>query len=145
MATHHQLLTIDTQSGIHISDITAQLRQIISDSDISNGVVTISSMHTTMALTVNEAEERLLVDIDNYFSQLAPATNHYLHNDLHLRDVPPDEPENAHSHIIAMIIGNSETLAVVDGKPMLGTYQSLMAVELDGPRHRQLSVQVMGE
>ena len=84
-------------------------------------------------------------DIDSYFSKLAPADDKYLHNDLHLRDVPPDEPENAHSHLIAMMLGNSETLAIVEGAAVLGTYQSLMALELDGPRERKISIQVMGQ
>ena len=144
MKTHHQFISLNTEQGIHITDITPQLRDIISESDINNGLVTISSMHTTLALSVNEAEERLLIDIDNYFSKLVPAEDNYLHNDLHLRDVPPDEPENAHAHIIAMMLGNSDTLAVVDGQPVLGTYQSLMACELDGPRQLKISVQVMG-
>ena len=144
MKTHHGYIELQTREGIHVMDITAELKRIVAESGISNGMLVVSSMHTTLALTVNEAEERLLVDIENYFSKLVPANQGYLHDDLHWRDVPPDEPENAHSHLIAMMFGNSESLAVVDGKPVLGTYQSLMAVELDGPRERRVSVQVVG-
>jgi len=144
--THcHQLIMLSTQPAIHICDITEQLNTLITNSGIQHGMAIISSLHTTMAVTVNEAEERLLVDIDHYFSKLVPANDSYLHNDLHLRDVPADEPENAHSHLIAMMIGNSETLAIVDGKAMLGTYQSLLAVELDGPRQRKVSIQLIGD
>jgi len=144
MKTHHQYISLNTQNGIHISDITPQVNEIINTSGISLGMLTLSSMHTTLAVTVNEAEERLLIDIDVYFSKLVPAEATYLHNDLHLRDVPPDEPENAHAHLIAMMLGNSESLAIVDSKAVLGTYQSIMTVELDGPRQRQLSLQIMG-
>ncbi len=144
MITHHQLVSLNTESGIHLSDITPQIAQIIVDSGVSHGIATINSLHTTLALTVNEMEERLLQDIDNYFSKLVPADQGYLHDDLHLRDVPEDEPENAHSHLIAMMLGNSESIAVVDSTLVLGAYQSVMAVELDGPRERRISVQVIG-
>ncbi len=144
MKTVHQFISLKTGEGIHITDISSQLKEIIAESGISNGQVVVSSMHTTLALTVNEAEERLLIDIDNYFSKLVPPDQGYLHDDLHLRDVPPDEPENAHSHLIAMMFGNSEALAIVGGEPVLGTYQSLMAVELDGPRERKVSVSIVG-
>lgn len=144
MKIYHQYITLQTLTGIHAHNITPQLRQIIRDSGIQHGQITMSSMHTTLALIVNEAEERLLIDIQNFFAKLVPPCQGYLHDDLHLRDVPPDEPQNAHAHLVAMMLGNSESLAVVNGEPVLGTYQSLMAVELDGPRQRQVSVQIMG-
>ena len=144
MKAHHQFIELDTITGVHIQDITQTLRDIVEQSAIKNGQMVVTSMHTTLAITVNEAEERLLTDIDNYFLSLAPPENRYLHNDLHLRDVPPDEPENAHAHLIAMMLGNSESLAIVDGGLMLGTYQSVMSVELDGARKRKISVQVLG-
>lgn len=96
-------------------------------------------------LVINEDESRLLQDIKVYLTKLAPPTESYLHNDLHLRDVPPDEPENAHSHLMAMTLSTSEVIPIVDGKLALGTYQSLMLVELDGPRKRTFFVQVWGE
>ena len=145
MKIQHYTLTINSNAGIHISDITSELRQFITDSAINNGIMSISSLHTTLAITINEAEERLLVDIDNTFSKLIPAKQGYLHDDLHLRDVPDNEPVNAHSHLIAMMLGNSESIAIVDGSPVLGTYQSVMAVELDGPRQRKISVQLLGQ
>jgi len=125
-------------------DISAHLQGVINRSKIDNGIAVISSQHTTTALTVNEFEARLLDDIELFFRRVAPPEARYLHNDLHLRDCPPDEPENAHAHLTAMILGNSESLAVVNGKPQLGTYQSLIMAELDGPRMRQISVQIVG-
>ncbi|MEW8467893.1 MAG: YjbQ family protein, partial [Candidatus Thiodiazotropha sp.] len=51
---------------------------------------------------------------------------------------------NAHSHLIAMLLGNGEVLAVVDGEPVLGRYQSILLLETDGPRERRAAVQVIG-
>jgi secondary thiamine-phosphate synthase enzyme len=101
--------------------------------------------HTTTAVAINEYEERLLEDIKNHFQKLAPPTEKYLHNDLHLRDVPLDEPINAHSHLIAMMLNNSETIPIVDGKLALGTWQSVLFIELDGPRRRSVLIQISGE
>ncbi|MCU7939436.1 MAG: YjbQ family protein [gamma proteobacterium symbiont of Bathyaustriella thionipta] len=80
-----------------------------------------------------------------FFTHQVPPGDNYLHNDIHLRDCPPDEPENAHSHLIAMLLGASESIAVTEAKLDLGQYQSVMLVELDGPRTRQVNIQVIGE
>ncbi|MEO0739718.1 MAG: secondary thiamine-phosphate synthase enzyme YjbQ [Cyanobacteria bacterium J06649_12] len=138
-------LTFDTTEAIDILDITADIQQQVTATGVTQGHVVVFSCHTTTALTVNEAEERLLVDIKTYLRKLAPLQNRYLHNDLHLRDVPPDEPINAHSHLMAMTLGNSETVPILDGQLALGTYQSIMLVDLDGPRQgRKVLIQICG-
>ena len=138
-------LTFDTTEAIDILDITADIQQQVTAIGVTQGHVVVFSCHTTTALTVNEAEERLLVDIKTYLRKLAPPQDRYLHNDLHLRDVPPDEPINAHSHLMAMTLGNSETVPILDGQLALGTYQSIMLVDLDGPRQgRTVLIQICG-
>ena len=138
-------LTVDTADAIDILNITSAIQQTVEATGIRQGYVVVFSCHTTTALTVNEDEERLLVDIKTYLRKLAPPHHRYLHNDLHLREVPPDEPINAHSHLMAMTLGNSETIPIVDGKLALGTYQSVMLVDLDGPRQgRKVYLQICG-
>ena len=89
LLTHRLALT--TGSGITCHDITAELQ----------------------ALVVNEAEERLLDDIATFFAQPVPADRPYRHNDLHLRPgIPADEPRNAHSHLIALMLGNHLSVPV---------------------------------
>ena len=144
MKTVHQYLPLSTNQNVEIIDITQQIQQLINIVEIRNGIVVITSQHTTLAVNVNENEQRLLDDIAVFFEKIAPKNEKYLHNDIHLRDCPPDEPENAHAHLIAMCMGNGETVAIIDGKLVLGTYQSIIAIELDGPRERKVSVQVMG-
>ena len=64
------------------------------------------------------------------------------HDDLHLRhDIPDDEPRNAHAHLQALVLGNQVTVSVRNGTLQLGQYQEVMLVELDGPRHRKVSLQ----
>ena len=140
----NKIIEIETKPGINIHNITPQIKDFLIETEIKNGQVVVFNKHTTTALAINEYEERLLVDIQNHFAKFAPADAKYLHNDLHLRDVPPDEPENAHSHLIALSLNNSELVPIVEGKLALGTYQSVLFIELDGARKRQVLVQITG-
>jgi len=145
MRVFFEVLQVETSDSNNLYNITPQINTVIANSNINNGFVLINSRHTTTAITINENEERLLEDIRRFFTQLVPKDNHYLHNDIHLRDCPPDEPENAHSHLSAILFGSSETVPLMDKQLMLGTYQSILLVELDGPRRRTVNVQIFGE
>jgi secondary thiamine-phosphate synthase enzyme len=140
-----KIINIETESGINIYNVTPQIKEIIGESEIKQGQALIFSRHTTTALAINEDEERLLKDIKVYLQKLAPETEHYLHNDLHLRpNIPPDEPMNAHSHLMAITLSTSEVIPIIDGELGLGTYQSVLFFDLDGPRNRTLLVQISG-
>ncbi|MBD2447317.1 YjbQ family protein [Nostoc sp. FACHB-152] len=145
MPTIHHLIEIPTEPKINIYNITPQINDLIATTSIKNGQALVFSRHTTTALAINEYEVRLLEDIKVFLQKLAPESDRYLHNDLHLRDVPEDEPMNAHSHLLAMMLSTSEVIPIVDGKLALGTWQSVLFFELDGPRKRTVSVQISGE
>ncbi|MEM9091643.1 MAG: secondary thiamine-phosphate synthase enzyme YjbQ [Cyanobacteria bacterium P01_F01_bin.53] len=145
MAIFHTLLDIPTDESLGLYDVSEKIQAFIDTTQVRSGQVLVFSRHTTTALVINEYEERLLVDIKAYLRKLAPPEDKYLHNDLHLRVVPPDEPINAHSHLMAMTLSTSEVVPIVEGKLNLGTYQSIIFIELDGPRQRQLCIQVTGE
>lgn len=141
----NQLIELETDQGIGIYNITPQLKDLLENSGIKNGQVLVFSRHTTTALAINEYEERLLEDVKVYLRKLAPESDKYLHNDLHLRNnIPPDEPMNAHSHLMSMTLSTSEVIPVVDGKLALGTWQSVLFFDLDGPRKRNVLVQISG-
>lgn len=145
MMHHFFIHTLVTTEGMNLHNLDRVIHEQLQQSGIDNGFLIVTSRHTTTALTINEDEERLLEDINTFFSRLVPAKNKYLHNDIHLRDCPPDEPENAHSHLVGMMLGSSEAIPVVGGELQLGQYQSVMLVELDGPRERSVSLQFSGE
>ena len=138
-------IEIETGEGISLHDITPDIKAAVAESGIQDGFVTLTSQHTTTALAINENEERLIEDVKRFLTRLIPPDDRYLHNDIALRDCPEDEPENAHSHLAAMLLGSSEAIALAQGELVLGQYQSLMLYELDGPRRRRVSVQVYGE
>mmetsp|Transcript_16994 Transcript_16994/g.32555 ORF Transcript_16994/g.32555 Transcript_16994/m.32555 type:complete len:196 (-) Transcript_16994:203-790(-) len=153
--TYHQL-QVPTKLGISLHDITPQIKSLLEEAGISNGFVNVLSRHTTTAITINECEQRLIDDVRQYLPKVAPPNYPYLHNDIHLRSGPEDwpggdeawraqEPQNAHSHLLSMLVGNSESIPVVDGNLTIGTWQSVILLELDGPRNRTVGVQVIGE
>ncbi|MFN5697910.1 MAG: secondary thiamine-phosphate synthase enzyme YjbQ [Cyanobacteriota bacterium] len=136
-------LTLQTTGSFRCHDITAELQQLVNGAGLENGQLVAAGLHTTTALVVNEAEERLIDDMEAFFLELAAPQRAWRHNDLHLRPgVPPEEPRNAHSHLIALMLGSHLTLPVVEGHLGLGEYQSVLLVELDGPRLRQVLVQL---
>lgn len=145
MPTLNQIIEVETDEGIGIYNITPQIVKLLEATSILTGQVLVFSRHTTTALAINENEERLLADVKVHLKKLAPPDEKYLHNDLHLRVVPPDEPMNAHSHLMAMMLSTSEVIPVVDGKLALGTWQSILFFDLDGPRTRTIFVQISGE
>jgi len=145
MLNYYEESNVTTSRSFEVCDVTENVRSVIKESGILEGMVTITSMHTTCALSVNENEERLFDDIHNFFLKIAPPDGTYKHNDLHLRvNIPPDEPENAHAHLIAMMLGNSEVITVHKGALVLGQYQSILLLEMDGPRERTIAIQVLG-
>jgi secondary thiamine-phosphate synthase enzyme len=146
MPVINKLIEVETTAGINIHNLTPQIEALVSSTSIQNGQVLVFSRHTTTALAINEYEERLLADLKAFLQKIAPESDRYLHNDLHLRkNIPPDEPMNAHSHLMAMMLNNSELIPIIDGKLGLGTYQSVLFFELDGPRQRTVLCQVSGE
>jgi secondary thiamine-phosphate synthase enzyme len=143
---HHHRLAVQTAGSFRCHDITAELQAFVDQCGIGDGLLVAAGQHTTTALVVNEAEERLLADIERFFLELAPPGRPWLHNDLHLRPgIPPDEPRNAHSHLIALMLGNHLSLPVQQGRLGLGTYQAVLLVELDGPRRREVLLQLNGD
>jgi len=141
----NEWIEVETGPGISIYNITPQIQERLAKTAIQNGQAIVFSRHTTTALAINEDEERLFEDIKVYLQKLAPEGDRYLHNDLHLRVVPPDEPRNAHSHLMAITLSTSEIIPVVGGQLALGTWQSVLFFDLDGPRQRTVLVQISGE
>ncbi len=140
---HHEI-RIETGEGIDFHDLTPALRELVAGSGLQDGLALVSCGHTTTALVVNENEPRLLEDLRRFLTRLAPPGLGYLHDDIELRDCPPDEPRNAHSHLVAMLLNSTESIAVSGGELVFGTWQSLLLVELDGPRERRVRVQLIG-
>jgi secondary thiamine-phosphate synthase enzyme len=127
-------------------DITDRIREAIRHSGLRSGRVYLQSLHTTLGIAVNENEPLLLSDFKGLLERIAPAGAGYEHDDFTRRiDIELDEPVNGHAHCRQLLLSAFATLLVEDGRLVLGRWQSVFAVELDGPRHRQLALQVDGD
>ncbi|MEI6757169.1 MAG: YjbQ family protein [Chlorobium sp.] len=133
-------ITLCTTKPVEIIDITAEVVTALSNSGLDCGTVTVISQHTTAFVNINEKEERLLEDMETWLKRLVPKDGNYLHN----LD-PLDGRHNAHSHLLGLFMNSSETIPFSGGKLLLGTWQSLFFVELDGAREkRSVLLQISG-
>ncbi len=139
-------LRFKTSHPTQFVDITERLRHAVRKAGLRMGRVHLQSLHTTVGLAVNENEPLLLRDFEGLLERLAPSGAGYHHDDFAQRfDIALDEPINGHAHCRQLLLTGFATLLVEDGDLVLGRWQSVFAVELDGPRDRQLAVQLDGE
>ncbi|KAK1748435.1 YjbQ family protein [Skeletonema marinoi] len=130
--------------------------------------LTINELESRLARDVEEFFLKICPPDERSESEKKEAGVRYLHNDIDQRpdgedeqqrcrdngwDIDDDvelqkwrdqEPINAHSHLISMMLGSSESIPVVDGKMVIGQWQSVLLVDLDGPRTRTVGIQLMG-
>lgn len=139
------VLRVATTAALEIADLTHHVERFVADAGLETGWVSVQSRHTTCGLAVNEHEPRLLADLVALLERLAPRDAGYAHDELHLRaDVPEGERPNGHAHAKALLLRTAETLHVVSGRVLLGRWQRLLLLELDGPRERDLSLVALG-
>lgn len=124
-------LEVSSRSRSELINITYQIRDIIAKEAYKEGIVVIFVKHTTCGVLVNEAEKGLLTDILNYFSKQVPYNEGYVHDKI---------DTNADSHLKSILTGNSIAVPISDGDLSLGTWQSILLYELDGPRTRTVNL-----
>ncbi|UZJ42046.1 secondary thiamine-phosphate synthase enzyme YjbQ [Prosthecochloris sp. SCSIO W1101] len=122
----------ETVETIQILDITEEVREFVASCGLKKGQLTLVSQHTTAFININEQEPRLLEDMVIFLKRLVPKDGEYLHN-----IAPIDGRDNAHSHLMGLFMNSSETIPFESGKLLLGKWQSIFLVELDGPRPRR--------
>lgn len=128
-------LDIKTTTRTELIDITDRVRGIVKESRIKDGICLISTRHTTSGIIVNENERGLRSDILEMLETLVPEHKNYAHNQI---------DNNADAHLRAVLLGNSATIPIEDGHLVLGTWQSIFFVELDGPRTRNVNIKIIG-
>jgi secondary thiamine-phosphate synthase enzyme len=144
---HHAVIGVATTRPTEFIDLTERIEALAAGAGIRTGLVNIQSRHTTTAIVVNEHEPLLLTDFDRLLARMAPRDRAYRHDDLAVRTVnlTPDERPNGCAHCHALLLGASVALNLAGGRLQLGRWQRVFMVELDGPRHREVSVLVLGE
>jgi secondary thiamine-phosphate synthase enzyme len=143
----HARLHVTTTHPTEFIDLTDRLERLVADAGLRFGMVNVQTLHTTMAVVVNEHEPLLLTDFRQLLEAAAPADHRYRHDDPTVRTVNLVEEErpNGHAHCRALLLPSFACLNVTSGRLQLGRWQRVFLVELDGPRERSVSVLVFGE
>jgi secondary thiamine-phosphate synthase enzyme len=140
MQVRRHRLQIVSQLPIEVVDITERVRAWVRETGIRDGLLTLISLHTTARMHVNERDAALQRDMVDFLTRLVPREGPYAHN---VDTV--DGRDNAHAHLLGLFVNASETIPVTDGDLLLGSWQSLFFIELDGPRaQREVQLQLLG-
>lgn len=126
-------IDIPTRMEFELIDITPLVNEKIKESGIKEGIAVIFTRHTTTALFINENESGLLEDVREFLQSLVPKGKGYRHDRI---------DSNAHSHLRSILLSPSLAIPIKDGKLLLGTWQSVIFAELDGPRRRKVFVKI---
>ncbi len=130
-----------TQDRVQLINITDRINEIVRKSGIRDGMVHLQSLHTTTAVFLNEWQDALVHDVSTFLDQVAGRHFAWRHNNPEHSDC---ERQNADSHLKGMLLGQTLSLQVRNSCVLLGTWQSIILAEFDGPRSRSMSVQVVG-
>jgi secondary thiamine-phosphate synthase enzyme len=135
MRMEREILELTTSRRVELRDITREVKAVLAKTGIKKGLLNIYSRHSTSGLVINENESGLVSDFQETLEKLIPRGADYHHDRI---------DNNADSHIRGFFLGGSQTIPV-EGDLMLGTWQSIFFVELDGPRQRKLTITVIGD
>lgn len=127
------VLRVSTGSLKEVVDLTDRIQSLIRRANLREGLCTLFIAHTTAALTTGEIGEGTEEDLLEIVERIVPS----------IRFRHAHDPTHAWSHMAASLLGPSLTIPVTDGQLALGTWQSVMLVELDGPRERTVSVTLL--
>jgi secondary thiamine-phosphate synthase enzyme len=130
-----------TSERMQLINITERINEIVRKSGVRDGIVHLHSLHTTTSVFINEWQDALLHDVKQFLEDLVSRDAYFRHNDPQYSDC---ERKNADSHLRGMVMGQSLCLQVRNSTVLLGTWQSIILAEFDGPRSRSISVQVSG-
>ena len=142
MKVFNASFTLASEEGTEVSDITKLVRDIVQNSPVTTGIALINTLHTTCALFVNEFQAALIEDLKGLVERLVPERGGYRHDDPRYSDC---ERGNGHSHLRAALLGRSVAVGVNNGELTLGRFQSIIFAEFDGPRKREIHVQLIGD
>ena len=142
MKTFSTTLTLYGEERTEISDITKLVQDAIQRLPITTGIALVNTLHTTCALFINEFQSALMGDLKVLIEHLVPERGGYRHDDPRYSDC---ERGNAHAHLRTALLGRSISVGINNGDLVLGRFQSVIFAEFDGPRKREVTIQVIGE
>ncbi|MBL8179291.1 MAG: YjbQ family protein [Bryobacterales bacterium] len=138
---YNRIIDWISKERMELSNITDRINEVVRKSGVKDGMVHMQTLHTTTAVFINEWQDALLHDVKVFFEKVVDREDYYRHNDPEFSDC---ERQNADAHMRGMLMGQTLCLQVRNASVLLGTWQSIILAEFDGPRNRTLAVQVSG-
>lgn len=128
-------LEVKTRTRTELVDITSEIKKIVKEGQVKNGVCCLFIPHTTAGITINEnADPSVRQDILRELDKVIPFEDNYSHGE-----------GNAAAHIKASLVGFSATIFIEEGNLVLGTWQGIYFCEFDGPRVRKVLMKMVGQ
>jgi secondary thiamine-phosphate synthase enzyme len=137
MRARTEYLTFNTRKHREYVNITEEVAAVVRRSGIEEGMVLVSAMHITAGVYVNDAEEGLIADIDEWLERLAPFRDDYRHHRT--------GETNGDAHLKSILVHHQVIVPVTAGKLDLGRWQQIYYAEFDGQRPKRLVIKAMGE
>jgi secondary thiamine-phosphate synthase enzyme len=137
MRFHTEYLTFETARHREFLNITPQVEAALAKSGIREGMILVSAMHITAGVWVNDAEDGLLADIDEWLEKLAPFRRDYRHHRT--------GETNGDAHLKSLLVHHQVIVPVTQGKLDFGPWQQVYYAEFDGRRRKRVVIKVMGE
>jgi secondary thiamine-phosphate synthase enzyme len=132
-----EYLWFNTKKHREYLNITGEVEKAVKKIGIREGMVLVSAMHITAGVYVNDAEDGLIADIDEWLEKMAPYRSDYRHHRT--------GETNGDSHLKSLLVHHEVTIPVTDGKLDFGPWQQVYYAEFDGQRKKRVVVKVMGE
>src|SRR5437588_4740659 len=137
MKFHTEHMTFHTKQHREYINITPQVESALTKSGVREGMILVSAMHITAAVYVNDAEDGLIADIDEWLDKLAPARPDYRHHQT--------GEDNADAHLKNLLLHHQVLMPITRGRLDLGTWQQIYYAEFDGQRDKRVIVKIIGE
>jgi secondary thiamine-phosphate synthase enzyme len=136
MKTLTDYLWFNTKKQREYINITDTVRTLVEKSGVQEGMVLVSAMHITAGVYVNDAEQGLIEDIDEWLEKLAPFNLHYKHHRT--------GETNGDAHLKSLLVHHEVIVPITRGKLDFGPWQQIYYAEFDGQRRKRVIVKVMG-
>jgi secondary thiamine-phosphate synthase enzyme len=137
MKSHTKYLVFQTKKRREYINITDEVAQAVADSGVKEGLALVSAMHITASVYVNDAEDGLIADIDEWLEKLAPMRTDYRHHQT--------GEDNGDAHLKNLLMHHQVLLPITNGRLDLGTWQQVYYAEFDGQRRKRTIIKVIGE
>ena len=137
MKVFTEYLTFNTRSHREYTNITPQVEGVLKKSGIQEGMILVSAMHITAGVWVNDAEEGLIADIDEWLEKLAPFRKDYRHHRT--------GETNGDSHLKSLLVHHEVIVPITKSKLDFGPWQQIYYAEFDGQRPKRVIIKAMGE